>query len=81
MPPAVKVIDVPWQTLFCDGDIVAVGTMVLPVTEIVMLLLVAVEGDTQAALLIITTLTESLLAGLLLTNVFEVPLCTDNPFL
>ena len=70
---AVNVTAVPAQMLLSDALIITDGTMVLPVTLKVILLLVAVAGDTQAALLVSTTLTESLLAGLLKVNVLEVP--------
>ena len=56
---AVKMTDVPVQILFCDGLIETVGAEELE-TTICTLVLVAVDGETHGALLVIITQTESL---------------------
>ena len=74
MPPfvgvAVKVTDVPAQIVWLP-EVIAIETdgVTDEVTVILILLLVAVAGETQLALLVITTVTISLLAKVVEVNV------------
>ena len=61
MGVAVKVTEVPWQMLFCEGFRTTEGTTAEVLTIIVIELLNAVSTDAQGELLIILTFTESLL--------------------
>ena len=76
---AVKLTRVPLHILVAVEEIVTDGAT-LAVTLIVSLLLVAVEGLTQGALLVITQLTILPLLNAALVYVLLLPFCTLAPF-
>jgi len=83
VPPLVSVVAnltwVPWHILLAEGEMVTVGTS-KELTIIFTCGVVAVVGEAQVALLVITTQTESLLFKLLLAYELVALFCFETPF-